>query len=170
MTDELDKQIQLMLPEPKYLPYYNARTQKYYTMMQRIKRNKKRFGFTVIRHDEILGLFKTCSDCKISKNRARDFTNIFRKDRKYFQTSSKCNKCSYKHVLKNNSGKPRNLKYKLKAYKKIQDKIECVRCGCDDVRFLEINHKNGLGRQELLTRRKFNISGTNMYSAINMDL
>ena len=24
--------------------------------------------------------------------------------------------------------------------------MECVRCGCDDIRLLEINHKNGGGR------------------------
>lgn len=28
-------------------------------------------------------------------------------------------------------------------------KIECVRCGCDDVRMLEINHKNGGGGKEM---------------------
>jgi predicted nucleic acid-binding Zn-ribbon protein len=30
----------------------------------------------------------------------------------------------------------------------------CVRCGCDDFRLLEINHKNGGGRKELLVGRK----------------
>jgi hypothetical protein len=27
----------------------------------------------------------------------------------------------------------------------------CIRCGCDDIRLLEINHKNGGGNQELQT-------------------
>ena len=36
----------------------------------------------------------------------------------------------------------------------------CVYCGCDDIRFLEINHKEGGGAKEVL------VSGSNFYWAI----
>ena len=42
---------------------------------------------------------------------------------------------------------------KMRAWKMIQDKIECIRCGCNDIRFLEINHINGGGGKEAKIRR-----------------
>lgn len=43
-------------------------------------------------------------------------------------------------------------KARLKAFQKVAkfDTPKCVYCGCDDMRLLEINHKNGGGRQEEL--------------------
>lgn len=41
-----------------------------------------------------------------------------------------------------------SFNYRKKVFKKIQDKISCIRCECDDPRFLEINHKNGGGAKE----------------------
>lgn len=38
---------------------------------------------------------------------------------------------------------------------------KCVRCGCDDIKLLQINHKNGGGRNELTQKGAFNF-----YSAI----
>ena len=37
------------------------------------------------------------------------------------------------------------LKRKTQAFKIIQLLTQCVRCGCDDIRLLEINYKNGGG-------------------------
>lgn len=41
----------------------------------------------------------------------------------------------------------RHVKVRLQALRMIAgtDKLQCIRCGCDDVRLLEINHKNGGG-------------------------
>lgn len=42
-----------------------------------------------------------------------------------------------------------NKRQRLKALKRVgRDKIECIRCGCSDYRFLEINHKYGGGAKE----------------------
>ncbi len=43
-----------------------------------------------------------------------------------------------------------NAKIKLMVLQKVsgQEKPACVNCGCDDVRCLEVNHKNGGGRKE----------------------
>lgn len=54
--------------------------------------------------------------------------------------------------------KERNrIKYSRRRYKALcmiarSDKPCCVRCGCDDERFLEINHKNGGGNKEHKSR------------------
>ena len=37
---------------------------------------------------------------------------------------------------------------RLDCLKKIDSRLCCIRCGCDDLRFIEINHKNGDGRNE----------------------
>jgi len=48
-------------------------------------------------------------------------------------------------------------KKKIKAFKKIQSKIECVRCGCNDIRLLEVNHKNGGGVKEMKKSKYGNV-------------
>lgn len=54
-----------------------------------------------------------------------------------------------------------NMRYE--ALLKIQKKIICVRCGCTDIRFLEINHKYGGGGREA----KLGLSmGTQFYNKI----
>jgi len=37
---------------------------------------------------------------------------------------------------------------RVQAFKKVQSTLNCVRCGCTDLRFLEFNHKNGGGYKE----------------------
>ena len=41
-----------------------------------------------------------------------------------------------------------NLRRRLKALTMVDPNLKCVRCGCDDIRFLEINHINGGGNKE----------------------
>lgn len=62
------------------------------------------------------------------------------------------------------------LQAKISAYLHIQSEIKCVRCGCTDIRFLEINHKNGGGNKESIgngsrSNRK-GLMGTDWYHAI----
>lgn len=49
-----------------------------------------------------------------------------------------------------NHNKVRYQRTKLRALRKISglEIPECNRCGCDELRFLEINHKNGGGTRE----------------------
>jgi len=42
-----------------------------------------------------------------------------------------------------------NLRRRLKVLRCVSDSLVCVRCGCDRTELLEINHKNGGGRQEM---------------------
>ena len=44
--------------------------------------------------------------------------------------------------------KRQNFKQRLSALRKIDHNLKCIRCGCSDIRFLEINHKNGGGEKE----------------------
>ena len=60
--------------------------------------------------------------------------------------------CMSCHIFKNKEkyakkNRLSNHTRKIKAFNKIQSKIECVRCGCNDLRLLEVNHKNGDGRK-----------------------
>ena len=43
------------------------------------------------------------------------------------------------------------------------DRIECVRCGCNDIRLLEINHVNGGGAKD---HKNTGLGGFNFYRAI----
>lgn len=40
------------------------------------------------------------------------------------------------------------------VFKKINPDLKCARCGCDDVRFLEINHKYGGGTKEVRSSKR----------------
>lgn len=42
----------------------------------------------------------------------------------------------------------KELSYKALCIVSDSDHPKCIRCGCDDVRFLEVNHKNGGGNKE----------------------
>ena len=61
------------------------------------------------------------------------------------------------------------LKLRLKAFQLINNKIECSRCGCSDIRFLEINHKNGGGYKELRKNNKSNIAALILYKKRRCD-
>ena len=43
---------------------------------------------------------------------------------------------------------------RLFVLKKIDPNLKCVRCGCTDIRFLEVNHKNGGGGKESRCRNQ----------------
>ncbi len=45
-------------------------------------------------------------------------------------------------------GRKYNRKIKMMALSMISKKIECINCGCDDIRLLEVNHINGGGTKE----------------------
>jgi len=44
--------------------------------------------------------------------------------------------------------KLKKQRYRNKALEQIDPNLKCKRCGCDDIRFLEINHINGGGGKE----------------------
>lgn len=50
-------------------------------------------------------------------------------------------------------GKVKRKKVRLKILNLISNgNIKCVQCGCDDIRLLEINHKNGGGGKEIKSK------------------
>lgn len=53
--------------------------------------------------------------------------------------------------------------YRIQAMQLISDTMECINCGCDDTRILEINHKNGDGNLE---RKTTYPKGRGFYKAI----
>src|SRR5689334_5265380 len=55
-------------------------------------------------------------------------------------------------------------KIKRKALSLIDPRLKCVRCGCDDLRFIEKNHKNGGGNKESKSRGRFTLCN---YEIIN---
>lgn len=61
--------------------------------------------------------------------------------------------------------KKANFLFKKRVFFKISSEIppRCARCGCDDIRILEVNHKNGGGTKE---RRERGINNWNIYSDI----
>ena len=45
-------------------------------------------------------------------------------------------------------------KFRLEVFARIDPDTKCAMCGCDDIRFLEINHIKGGGRKELERLKK----------------
>ncbi len=63
-------------------------------------------------------------------------------------------------------GRAATAKQKLKVKRLALEKaggLICVNCGCDDIRALELNHKNGGGNKE---KRAIRLSGSRFYAAI----
>lgn len=45
---------------------------------------------------------------------------------------------------------------RIEAMKMISNELKCLRCGCNDIKILEINHKNGGGTKEIREEFKKN--------------
>ena len=58
-------------------------------------------------------------------------------------------------------------KKRLGVLAKIDPSMKCAMCGCDDTRFLEINHIKGGGRKEHKGRKKTEHSSTNFVMLIH---
>lgn len=94
---------------------------------------------------------KECKKKYYIKNREK----ILEKTKQYYQNNIEKKKEYSKKWLENNreSHKEYCKKYGEKTRMTVLNIISggephCVRCGCDDVRLLEINHKEGGGNQE----------------------
>ena len=82
--------------------------------------------------------YKVCIKCNTLKK-----CNLFNISKNNYATY--CKECYKMYKIKGNYYQ----KKKIQAFNKIKkNKIECVRCGCNDIRLLEVNHKNGGGSQE----------------------
>ena len=82
-------------------------------------------------------------------------------DRKYYLLHQEKNKARASKFQKENREwcnkrmRIRNAKRRIEILNVISgNNPVCVRCGCDDVRLLEINHKDGGGTQELRHGKK----------------
>jgi len=92
---------------------------------------------------------KTCSHCGIEKSDSEFARRKTLKGSRILDWLCKHCMLEYnRNYRKTPSYRKSELKRKIKAYKTIQPQIRCVRCGCNDIRFLEINHKNGGGCKE----------------------
>ena len=127
------------------LPDYSKDRRKMETLYQRSRRGRERLGYEYVEKKKDFGKIKNCYVCGKSFP-ITEFKKYFNQKvkRKYvYAICKKCNKTRARQV---------RLKRKLKAFSLIQKNIICVRCGCTDLRFLEINHKNGGGKKESKTR------------------
>ncbi len=97
---------------------------------------------------------KSCTCCKKIKPKTEFY---FVKTNNHVYLQSECKKCMNERTRKYyHSNKERELikrkktakNRRLKGLTLIDPSLKCVRCGCNDVRFLEINHKNGDGAGE----------------------
>lgn len=76
--------------------------------------------------------------------------------KEYRRIRNKISNQYHKNWKRNNGYEKKHYqKIRLLCFKKIQEELKCTRCGCADVRFLEINHKNGDGSKEPRGNRLF---------------
>jgi len=123
------------------LPDYSQDRRRMETLYQRSRRGRKQLGYEYTKKTKSFGMFKNCYVCR-KRFPINEFKQYYNQNvnRKYVYAI--CKIC-----LKQKSKKDRS-KQKIKAFLIIQDEIKCVRCGCLDIRFLEINHKIGGGNKE----------------------
>jgi len=92
--------------------------------------------------------------CKEYRNKHPEANREYRKEY-YKQNREKVRECAKEHYIRNRDNilrytKNYRAKRKLEILQKISglEKPICSNCGCDDLRFLEVNHINGGGRLE----------------------
>lgn len=144
----------------KCLPYYKHGTKQYSNIWQRVQRNKKKYNIIVTNiPSRFLHMQRGTKYCAMCKNIKHMSEFYWKPDNRMFEPE--CKKCANKlsnitrgKNYNSNAKKWRNTQ-RLSLLKEIQDEVKCVRCGCDDFRLLEINHKNGGGRKELKEFQKY---------------
>ena len=101
------------------------------------------------------GLDSRCKECKSQyekkrweehkENRKNDF-------KRWYEMNKERERAKKKQYWREHREEHRiyRMKKRLKALRKVsgEDVPKCINCGCDDVRFLEINHINGGGYKE----------------------
>jgi len=98
---------------------------------------------------------KICIKCKELKEiHCKELCNKCYNKNFYLKNKEKINKRNEENYQKNREeylkqAKKYKLKRKIKALEMVgRGKIECVNCGCKDIRTLNINHINGNGRKD----------------------
>jgi len=82
------------------------------------------------------------------------------KKREYYEKNKEAKKQYDKKYAKENATrikeyqKQHHQKKRLEVLARIDPDMKCAMCGCDDTRFLEINHIEGGGRKEQLNLKK----------------
>lgn len=129
----------------KMLPYHNSHSQNYMLMKKHISDAKKKYGIYVIKNQGRFVKNKICKKCKKLKL-VKEFywsgtVNC------YFSICKECE--SFRGKIKSKKiRKDWSVKERIKTLKCIDKNLKCIRCGCNDIRFLEINHKNGISHEE----------------------
>lgn len=134
------------------LEYIPRSSKKYNRNWSASQRAKVKYNLKItVKDDDYNSSLRFCNSCQ----KAKQINNfqIPNKNRKGLHYRRICNTCL---ADKNKKWKKQKTKYrfynKIKIMKLIQTEIKCVRCGCDDIKFLEINHKDGGGGKEYRNR------------------
>ena len=130
------------------LPYYPSGSVQNKRILLRVSRYGRKANILRKIEKGIYNELKSCPKCKQIKN-IHDFVRVIYKKESVKKTSY-CLACRTKFNRRyndprifENKWKDEWKKKKLQAFQRIAIELKCVRCGCDDLRFLEINHKNG---------------------------
>ena len=139
------------------LPYYKHGSKNYIRIQNAIQRHKKKYGIkSEYINKTIICLQKGEKNCRVCKKTLKIFEFRWQKTKNIFRDS--CRKCESLHNKQYKKIQPQNPEWRktqrVNLLKKISNDIKCVRCGCDDWRFLEINHINGGGNKEAKIYRK----------------
>ena len=131
------------------LPNYSHKTKDYRRILSRVKRAQKRYNIKIRywRRNELDILW--CKKCN----------RMLPKDSFHTESAGRCGKrrnpnvrypIAYcKECVRMVCALPRLIDTKLRAFTKIDPRLICSNCGCNDINLLEINHMNGGGKKEL---------------------
>jgi len=105
--------------------------------------------------------------------REKNIEKIKKQKREYYQKNREIILLKSKRYTQRNTTsvkeyqKGHHQKKRLEVLAKIDPSMKCAMCGCDDTRFLEINHIKGGGRKEHKGRKKIDHSSTNFVMLIH---
>jgi len=111
-------------------------------------------------HEEVRAAYRATHKEELTAYYEKNIEQIKRKHKEYYQKNKEAvclrtnrnyqkNLFRYKEYHKNWYAKKR-----LEVLARVDPAMKCAMCGCDDTRFLEVNHINGGGGKEHKTRGK----------------
>lgn len=107
-----------------------------------------------------------CRDCQIEHQRMYYEANKETINQRAVDRRKNCPKAKRRHEkaqkkwIENNPDRYKeiwratNKRYREKVLRSVSEELKCMKCGCDKIEFLEINHKNGGGAKEVKHRNQ----------------
>lgn len=131
------------------LPYYPKGSKELIIIKNKSNYYRLKHDINIIHYRTHHTIEKRCNMCGVVKPLTRFYRRFGKPKNYYISTCIECHSMTNKkRVYNTKKHKLSHLSVRLKALSKIQNDMKCVRCGCDDYRFLEINHKNGIKTNE----------------------